>query len=63
MIAVQGYRRDDNFIPKKYSSTGGHLLYKIDKVAYIRFASAYKHFETLEEFLTEIKNAEDKKHE
>ena len=38
-------------------------LYKIDKVAYIRFASAYKHFETLEEFLTEIKNAEDKKHE
>jgi len=32
MIAVQGYRRDDNFIPKKYSSTGGHLLYKIDKV-------------------------------
>ncbi|MBQ5999707.1 MAG: transcriptional repressor NrdR [Treponema sp.] len=33
-------------------------LYKLDKVAYIRFASAYKHFETLEEFLTEIKNAE-----
>ena len=32
-------------------------LYELDKVAYIRFASAYKHFETLEEFLTEIKNA------
>lgn len=34
-------------------------LYELDKVAYIRFASAYKHFETLEEFLTEIKNAEN----
>ena len=35
-------------------------LYKIDKVAYIRFASVYKHFESLEEFITEIKNAETK---
>ena len=33
-------------------------LYELDKVAYSRFASAYKHFETLEEFVTEIKNAE-----
>ena len=38
-----------------------HHLYKLDKVAYIRFASAYKHFETLEEFVTEIKNAEAEK--
>ena len=30
-------------------------LYRLDKVAYIRFASAYKHFENLEEFITEIK--------
>ena len=29
-------------------------LYKFDKVAYIRFASAYKHFESLEEFITVI---------
>ena len=35
-------------------------LYKIDKVAYIRFASAYKHFENLEEFINEIKNVEGK---
>lgn len=35
-------------------------LYKFDKVAYIRFASAYKHFETLEEFITEVKNLEKK---
>lgn len=32
MIMVQGYRNEDNFIPKKYASTGGHQLYKIDKV-------------------------------
>lgn len=29
-------------------------LYKIDKVAYIRFASVYRHFENLEEFITEV---------
>lgn len=33
-------------------------LYNIDKVAYIRFASVYRHFETLEEFITEVKNIE-----
>ena len=32
MIIVQGIRSEDNFIPKKYSSTPGHMLYKIDKV-------------------------------
>ncbi len=36
-------------------------LYKFDKVAYIRFASAYKHFENLEEFITEVKNVEGHK--
>lgn len=34
-------------------------LYKIDKVAYIRFASVYKHFENLDEFITEVKNIEN----
>lgn len=33
-------------------------LYKLDKVAYIRFASVYKHFENLDEFITEAKNIE-----
>lgn len=33
-------------------------LYRLDKVAYIRFASAYKHFESLDEFITEIKTVE-----
>ena len=31
-------------------------LFDIDKVAYIRFASVYRHFENLEEFITEVKN-------
>ncbi len=36
-------------------------LYDIDKVAYIRFASVYKHFNNIEEFLQEIKKIEDGK--
>lgn len=31
-------------------------LYDIDKVAYIRFASVYRQFNTIEEFITEVKN-------
>lgn len=33
-------------------------LYSVDKVAYIRFASVYRHFENLDEFITEVKNIE-----
>ena len=29
-------------------------LNQVDKVAYIRFASVYKHFNSLEEFITEV---------
>ena len=35
-------------------------LFSVDKVAYIRFTSVYKHFENLEEFITEIKKTEKK---
>lgn len=35
-------------------------LSRLDKVAYIRFASVYKHFENLDEFITEVKNIEKK---
>ena len=35
-------------------------LYSIDKVAYIRFASVYRHFENLDEFITEVKNIENR---
>ncbi len=31
-------------------------LFALDKVAYVRFASVYRHFENLEEFISEIKN-------
>ena len=33
-------------------------LYTVDKVAYIRFASVYKHFENLDEFISEVKKVE-----
>jgi transcriptional repressor NrdR len=39
------------------SDLGGLVLarlHEIDKVAYIRFASVYKHFENLQEFITEV---------
>ena len=32
MIVVQGIRSGDNFLPKKYASSGGHQLYKINEV-------------------------------
>ena len=32
MIMVQGMRRGDNFVAKKYASTGGHQLYKINQI-------------------------------
>ena len=32
MILVQGIRRGDEFIPKKYNSTPGHQLYHIDMI-------------------------------
>ena len=35
-------------------------LYSIDKVAYIRFASVYRHFENLDEVITEVKNIEQR---
>ena len=31
-------------------------LFKIDKVAYVRFASVYRHYENVEEFIREIEN-------
>lgn len=33
MIMVMGIRRGDEFVPKKYASTPGHQLYKIDTLA------------------------------
>lgn len=35
-------------------------LYKSDKVAYIRFASVYRHFDNLDEFILAIQKAEER---
>jgi DNA polymerase-3 subunit alpha len=32
MIVVTGIRNGDNFVSKKYASTGGHQLYRIDSI-------------------------------
>ena len=32
MIVVNGIRSGDDFIAKKYASSGGHQLYKIEKI-------------------------------
>ena len=32
MIVVQGIRSGDNFVAKKYSSTPGHTLYRIETI-------------------------------
>ena len=32
MLLVNGFRRDDSFIGKRYKSTGGHQVYKITNV-------------------------------
>lgn len=32
MIMVQGFRSGDNFVPKKYATSGGHQLYRIDAI-------------------------------
>ncbi|HAE20876.1 MAG TPA: transcriptional regulator NrdR [Spirochaetaceae bacterium] len=35
-----------------------HMLYDLDKVAYIRFASVYRKFESMDEFIHEIESLE-----
>ena len=32
MIVVSGMRSEDNFVAKKYASTGGHTLYRITEI-------------------------------
>ena len=33
-------------------------LYEVDKVAYVRFASVYRHFENIDEIIKEVKKLE-----
>ena len=54
--------------PEKEISTaelGGLVmeeLKRLDEVAYVRFASVYRHFRDIEEFMTELKGLLDAKH-
>ena len=36
-------------------------LFDLDKVAYVRFASVYRHFENVEEFISVIESLNEKK--
>jgi transcriptional repressor NrdR len=36
-------------------------LYELDRVAYVRFASVYRNFENVEEFVNEIESLKDEK--
>ena len=36
-------------------------LFELDKVAYVRFASVYRHFENVEEFISVIESLNEKK--
>lgn len=59
--AIMSARTTREISTQKIGEIVLHRLYEIDKVAYIRFASAYKHFESLEEFINEIKSVEGNK--
>ena len=32
MLIINGFRRDDMFVAKKYANTQGHTIYKIDSI-------------------------------
>jgi DNA polymerase-3 subunit alpha len=32
MLIINGFRRDDMFVAKKYAKTGGHTIYKITNI-------------------------------
>ena len=59
--AIMSARTTREISTQKIGEIVMRWLYKTDKVAYIRFASAYKHFESLEEFINEIKSVEENK--
>ena len=56
--AIMSARTTREISTQKLGEIVMRKLYEIDKVAYIRFASAYKHFESLDEFINEIKSIE-----
>ena len=57
-VAIEG-KRDGEIASSRLGEIVLDKLYKTDKVAYIRFASVYRHFDNLDEFILAIKKAEE----
>jgi len=55
-MALLGGKADNEIATLRLGDIVLSKLDDVDKVAYIRFASVYRHFENLSEFITEINN-------
>lgn len=60
-LAVMEGKKDSEIASARLGEIVLDILQRMDKVAYIRFASVYRHFENLEEFIAEIQKAEGEK--
>ena len=60
-LAVMEGKKDSEISSARLGEIVLDILRRMDKVAYIRFASVYRHFENLEEFIAEIQKAEGEK--
>lgn len=60
-LAVMEGKKDSEIPSARLGEIVLDILQRMDKVAYIRFASVYRHFENLEEFIAEIQKAEGEK--
>ena len=60
-LAVMEGKKDSEIASARLGEIVLDILRRMDKVAYIRFASVYRHFENLEEFIAEIQKAEGEK--
>lgn len=60
-LAVMEGKKDSEISSARLGEIVLDILQRMDKVAYIRFASVYRHFENLEEFIAEIQKAEGEK--
>ena len=60
-LAVMEGKKDSEISSARLGEIVLDILRRMDKVAYIRFASVYRHFDNLEEFIAEIQKAEGEK--
>ncbi len=59
-IAIMEGKKEGEIASSRLGEIVLDKLYETDKVAYIRFASVYRHFDNLEEFILEIQKAEER---